>query len=215
MKNIPIFSTEYGTASLILREIPYKKIAYVTSASPLPGRLPELAQACGAFCRAAGAERVYLSLPEKADCPWPVYTEIFTMACRREGLLPGDAAVFPVLPEHAHEYRERYNQAMAEVDNVATMTRADEETLLSEGGGYFVHRDGQLLGLGQIVDGELRTVVSQRKGGGEAVVRALAELAQEDTIRLQVVSTNFRAIRLYTRLGFVTTEVKSRWYQIP
>lgn len=215
MKNIPLFSTEYGTASLILREIPYKRTAYVASVSALPGRLPELAQACGEFCRAAGAERVYLSLPEGGDCPWPLHTEILTMTCQRERLLPEDAAVFPVLPEHAHEYRERYNRAMAEVDNAATMVRADEETLISEGGGYFVHRDGQLLGLGQIVDGELRTVVSQRKGGGEAVVRALASLAREDTIRLQVASTNLRAIRLYTRLGFVTTGVKSRWYQIP
>ena len=49
MKNIPIFTTEYGTASLILREIPYKKEAYVANPSALPGRLRELALA---FCLA-------------------------------------------------------------------------------------------------------------------------------------------------------------------
>ena len=214
MKNIPLFTTEFGAASLILREIPYKQVAYVHLMAVQPGHLSDLARECREFCRSAGAQWVYLSGPELEDCPWPLHTEILTMTCPRQQLVPGDGALFPVLPENVARYRELYNKAMAPVPNAATMTQADEAQLLSEGGGYFVHWEGTLLGLGQIVGGELRAVISQAPGRGETVLRTLAEAAQEDSIYLHVASANTRALRLYTRLGFLVTGVKSRWYRI-
>ncbi len=214
MKNIPIFTTEYGTASLILREIPYKKEAYVANPSALPGRLRELALACGEFCRAAGAERVYLAEPPGSELDFPLHTEILTMTCPRQRLDPGPWALYPVLPENAAEYRRRYNEAMAPVANAATMERADEERLLAEGGGYFVHMEGRAMGLGQIKDDEIEAVVSFTPGGGEAVVRALSALSEGGLIRLKVASVNERALRLYNRLGFSATGVASRWLQI-
>lgn len=212
MKDFPVFTTYAGTASLILREIPYKKTAYIMPISVLPGYLMDLAAECVGFCRAAGAERVYLSW--EGQCPYDFHTEILTMSCSRDDIGPGEGSVFPVLPENVGKYRAYYNEAMGAVDNAATMESREEAALLEAGGGYFVHKEGRLLGLGQLVDGELRTVISREKGGGEAVVRALAALAQEDTIRLQVASTNERAIRLYTRLGFLKTGIKSRWYRV-
>lgn len=214
MKNIPIFTTEYGTASLILREIPYQKTAYVANPSALPGRLSDLALACGEFCRAAGAERVYLAEPQGAELPFPLHTEILTMTCPRERLDPGPWALYPVLPENVGEYRRRYNEAMASVANAATMERSDEERLLTEGGGYFVHLGGRALGLGQIKGDEIEAVVSFTPGGGEAVVRALSTLAEGDLVRLKVASVNERALRLYHRLGFLETGVNSRWLRI-
>lgn len=213
MRDIPFFTTEYGTASLILREIPYKKLAYVQPVSVLPGFLPALAEECRAFCRAAGAEAVYLSCLGM-ETLWPVDRTVITMTCPRERLLPGTAALYPVLPENVAHYRAMYNRAMEKVDNAATMERRDEETLLAQGGGYFVHWAGKLLGLGQLAGGELRTVISQGPGGGEAVVRTLAELAQEDVISLQVVSTNARALALYRRLGFIQAGIKSQWCKL-
>ena len=214
MKNIPIFTTEYGTASLILREIPYKKEAYVANPSALPGKMEDLALACGAFCRAAGAERVYLAEPRGAELPFPLHTEILTMTCPRQRLDPGPWALYPVLPENVAEYRRRYNEAMAPVANAATMERADEERILTEGGGYFVHLEGRALGLGQIKGDEIEAVVSFAPGGGEAVVRALSALAEGDLIRLKVASVNEKALRLYCRLGFSATGVSSRWLRI-
>lgn len=214
MKNIPIFTTEYGTASLILREIPYKREAYILNPSALPGRLRELALACGEFCRAAGAERVYLAEPPESALPFPLHTEILTMTCPRERLDPGPWALYPVLPENVAEYRRRYNEAMAPVANAATMERADEARLLEEGGAYFVHWEGRALGLGQIQGEELRTVVSFTPGGGEAVVRALSALGEGDTLRLKVASQNQRALGLYHRLGFSATGICSRWLRI-
>ena len=112
------------------------------------------------------------------------------------------------------EYRRRYNEAMAPVANAATMERADEERILTESGGYFVHLKGRALGLGQIRGDEIEAVVSFTPGGGEAVVRALSALAEGDLVRLKVASVNEGALRLYRRLGFSETGISSRWLQI-
>ena len=54
MKDIPVFHTEYGVASLFLREIPYRKRAHIKIQSSLePDKLLE---ECIGFCRACGAE---------------------------------------------------------------------------------------------------------------------------------------------------------------
>lgn len=217
MKNIPVFTLESGTATLILREIPYKAIAYVLARSVLPGKLETFVLECRDFCRAAGAKEVFFAPadPEEA-CPWEKSTEIFSMSCPRKRLLGGDACLIPVLPETVGTYREHYNRAMFPVPNAATMEKADEDRLLTEGGGYFVHRDGKLLGLGQIQDGSLEAVISLEPRQGETVVRALASVPTgKDDITLQVASANLRALRLYERLGFMKTRVLSRWYRLP
>ena len=57
MKDIPMFTTPYGVASLSLREVPYQKAAYICI---LSADQPEmLLEECVSFCRACGAEKVY------------------------------------------------------------------------------------------------------------------------------------------------------------
>ena len=52
-----VFTTENGVASIVLREIPYKGIAYITLQDTLQ---PEkLLRECVEFCKAAGADRIY------------------------------------------------------------------------------------------------------------------------------------------------------------
>ena len=59
MKDIPVFTTENGAASLILGEIPYRGEAFVRIQDSLE---PEsLLKECVSFCRMCGAERVYAS----------------------------------------------------------------------------------------------------------------------------------------------------------
>ena len=48
----------------------------------------------------------------------------------------------------------------------------------------------------------------------EQGVLALASILTGDTVRLMVASENKRAVRLYERMGFVTTKELSRWYKI-
>ena len=57
MKDIPVFDTEFGVASLILRDIPYCQRAYIKLQVALE---PEkLVQECVQFCRMCGAEQIY------------------------------------------------------------------------------------------------------------------------------------------------------------
>ena len=49
MKDLPLFTTEHGVASLVLKEIPYQKTAYIILRDSLE---PEaLLKECADFCR--------------------------------------------------------------------------------------------------------------------------------------------------------------------
>jgi ribosomal protein S18 acetylase RimI-like enzyme len=49
---------------------------------------------------------------------------------------------------------------------------------------------------------------------GERVLHTLLSATRSEQIRLDVVSTNERAIRFYERLGLIKTGEKHRWYQV-
>ena len=57
MKDFPMFTTEYGVASLLLKEIPYKETAYIIIRSSQEPE--ELLKECISFCRMVGAEKIY------------------------------------------------------------------------------------------------------------------------------------------------------------
>lgn len=213
MKDIPMFTTEYGVASLALKEIPYRGQAYIRVLSVQPGKLRELTAECVSFCRMAGAEAVFATGHEELE-KWSVYTSVLEMR--------GDANVeretvenlFPVTEETVTRWREIYNDRMRGVDNAATMEARDEKRILESGGAYFVHRQGQLLGIGWLEDGKLLAVASSVPGAGERVMHTLMSLDEGGQICLEVASTNGRAVRLYEKLGFIKTREISRWYQI-
>ena len=58
MKDLQVFTTEHGAASLILKEIPYRKLAFIHIQDVQPGGLEEHLKECVSFCRMAGAERI-------------------------------------------------------------------------------------------------------------------------------------------------------------
>ena len=124
------------------------------------------------------------------------------------------ACLFPVTEATVSRWRQLCNEAMGSVDNAATLEARDEEHILREPGAYFVHDNGRLLGIGWLKDGELRTVAAMQRGVGERVMHTMMSLAEGEPIRLEVASTNTRAIRLYERLGFVTVGEQSRWYVV-
>ena len=51
MKDIPIFDTDTGVSTLLLKEIPYRQTAYVKVQSVQPGGLREHLEECVSFCR--------------------------------------------------------------------------------------------------------------------------------------------------------------------
>lgn len=212
MRDFPVFTTEYGVASLILREIPYRAIAYIRIHS---AQEPDaLIAECAGFCRAAGAERVFASGHPELE-KYPLYTAVWQMHCPRDSLPDTDAALWPVQEATLEEWRGIYNRRMADVPNSAWLTLEGAKEMLMKGDGYFVHRGQTLLGIGRASGERMDAVISCAPGAGQQVVLALTHAISEANITLEVASANSKAVRLYEGLGFVPTAELSRWYEIP
>lgn len=213
MRDFPFFDTEYGIASLLLKEIPYKGEAYIRILDVREGCFEELVKECVSFCRMCGAEHVYAADHEKLEA-WPLYTAILEM----RGTAWVDPAklkhIFPVTEATIGQWRQLHNERLRAVDCSATLTSKEEKQILESGGAYFVHEAGELLGLGWISDGELKTVVAVKKGAGEAVMHTLMSIIEGEPMMLEAASTNERAIRLYEKLGFIKTAIKTHWYRV-
>ena len=211
MKDIPVFDTEHGVASLFLREIPYRGRAHIKIQS---SQEPEkLLEECIAFCRMCGAEWIDAAGHEYLE-KYPLITALYRMQRAREGMPESEACVFPVTAENVQTWLDIYNERMADVPNAAYMDSADGRELLAGGDGYFIHRDGKLLGIGKASGNFIDTVISVQPGMGETVVLALAELLTEDTVELMVAGVNERAVRLYERMGFLKVKELTRWYRV-
>ena len=209
MRNIPVFTTENGVASLILREIPYRRSAYcLIRDTQAPAAF---AEECARFCLGAGAERVYATGHAALE-QYPFHTSMLLMRRARAGLEETDASLFPVTEETVEEWRELCNRRMDRVPNAAWMTEEDGREMLKKGDGYFVHRDGRLLGIGRASGDSIDQLASAVPGGGRDTLLALAHGIFSDTICLTVASTNAPAMRLYNSLGFQPVRELSRWY---
>lgn len=209
MKDIPVFSTENGVASLFLSEIPYTAIARVKI---LSSESPDLfMEECIGFCRACGAEVIYASehnYLERFECS----SSIFEM--QGQIIDYGDGLLFPVQENTLNAWREIANSKFCGIDHAATITDKDCKEMLREGSGYFVHRNGELVGIGRISDEGISLLAAVKPGEGETVVRALSQIVPSEVIKLTVASSNKRAIHLYEKLGFVRTKELTKWYKI-
>lgn len=211
MKDFPMFTTEYGAASLVLKEIPYRQTAYVTILDSLE---PEkLLAECVSFCRICGAERVFAA-GHDALADHPLHTAVWELRGEAEPEAEKVECLFPVTEQTAGKWRTLYNEKMRAVDNAATLGSRDEAKLVRSAGAYFVHRDAALLGIFWVENGELLAVAAARPGAGERVMHTLFSLMPGQPLTLQVASTNTRALRLYEKLGFVRTREVSRWYRV-
>ncbi len=210
MKNIPLFTTQNGAASLVLRQIPYRGSAFIkihTSEEP-----DALLQECASFCRAAGAENIYFTGYD-ASHKYPVFTSVVQMACLKD-VLPDTDAVLQLVQEGTLEsWRALYNQKMNLLANASYMTCEDAKDVLQNGNGYFVYRKDVLLGIGVIGENSISAVASVCPGGGRDVVLALSREIMADTVFLEVASNNAKAVRLYSSLGFVQVREMEKWYQ--
>lgn len=211
MKDFPVFPTSHGAASLTLKEIPYRREAYIKIQSTQEPEL--LLEECIGFCTACGAERIYASGHDFLE-QFPLHTSVYQMkGCLflSEEEIP---SMFPVTEATVSKWREIYNDKMQRVDNASTLEARDESEILRSGGAYFVHRSGELLGIGWLVEDKLAALAAVKPGSGEMVCKAMQSLIPQQTITLEVASTNQKAIRLYERLGFLKTEELSRWYRV-
>lgn len=209
MKDFPVFTTDFGVASLILKEVPYQGCAYIMIRDSLQPE--ELLQECVSFCRVCGAERIYATGHKILEAR-PLYTTLIEMRCAAASLPDTDAALFPVQEQTLREWLDIYNKKIVSVPNGAWMTDSDGKKMLERGDGYFIHRGSQLLGIGMADAQTIHWVASVRPGAGRDVVLALAHVVTSDVVTLTVASENEKALRLYENLGFLKVKEISRWY---
>lgn len=211
MKDIPMFTTEFGVASLVLKEIPYQETAYIIIRDSLePEKLLE--ECCG-FCRACGAERIYATGHSVLESR-PFLTAMWEMRRDTAGFPDTDAALWPVQEQTLAQWRNIYNQKVKSVPNGAWMTEADGKQMLQKGDGYFIHRGDELLGIGRASVEMIDWVASVKPGAGRDVVCALAHALTGDVAVLTVASENQKAVKLYESLGFLKSKEISRWYAV-
>ena len=211
MRDFPVFTTENGVASIVLKEVPYKGIAYITIQNSLSPK--ELLAECVEFAQMAGAQRIYATGHSVLEA-YPLFTTVLKMCRSREGIRETDCALFPVTEKTRAQWQSLYNEKMKPVPNSSTMTDGDMEKLLARGGGYFVHRDGELLGIGIAFGETVEAVIAAKPGAGESVMLALCSSLYSERILLEVASTNQPALRLYEKLGFFKVAEVSRWYDV-
>ena len=213
MQDFPFFSTEYGVSSLSLKEIPYRQEAYIRIRQVQEDGFREHLDECVRFCIMAGAERIYAADHEGLE-QFPLHASVLEM--RGQALVDREklACLFPVTERTVSRWRGIYNARMEGVDTAGTLEAREEGRILESGGAYFVHRDGELLGIGWLYDCMLLAVAAVQQGAGETVMHTLMSLVEGASMTLEVASTNVRAIRLYEKLGFVKTAERTKWYRV-
>ena len=211
MKDFPMFTTEYGIASLTLREIPYRGEAYILIQDTQQPE--ELLAECISFCRICGAEKIYARGHEILEA-YPLHCTVYEMKGQARVEAEKVENRWPVTEETVGEWRELMNGKMRSVDNAGTLEKKGEREILDKGGAYFVHHEGELLGAGWLAENELLLVAACKAGAGEGVCHTLFSRIPDQDVMLDVASTNSRAIRLYEKLGFIRTAEHRRWYKV-
>ena len=213
VKDFPVFPTDFGVSSLILKEVPYRKEAYIHIQDVDPEHTREHLSECVSFCRMVGAERV---LVREHPClkGYPLYTAVYEMRGTARVDPERMYSVFPVTEQTVARWRQIHNERMRCVDNAGTLEAREEGRILESGGAYFIHNDGTLLGIGWLEDTKLLAVAGVVPGAGMAVMHTLMSLVEGADMTLEVASTNEKAIRLYEKLGFLKTGEICRWYRV-
>lgn len=213
MRDFPIFTTDTGVSSLILKEVPYKKEAYIRIGDVQSGGFRAHLEECVSFCRMAGAERV-LATGHEALAEYPLEAALLEM--RGTAWVEPEKLknLFPVTDATVDDWRKYHNEKLRNVACSATLTEKEKGEILERPGAYFVHDNGELLGIGWMEDTHLKTVAAMKPGAGETVMHTLMSLVEGATMTLEVASTNEKAIRLYEKLGFIATGERERWYRV-
>ena len=218
MRDIPFFTCGGGAATLILREIPYKKAAYVLPRSVDPERQTAFWEECRGFCRAAGAQRVVLISRE--ETPLPLLWELVRLQ-RPAGApelpkAPDGLVLERVTQETIPVYRAVYESIFAGVLGAASRPEDEGEDLRS-GGAFLAKAGGEPAGVGRIRGREILCLGLLLPFRGRGLGAALLSRLLEETgpeAYLEAASDNGPAMGLSEKLGFVRVDQLSFWYDL-
>lgn len=215
MRDILFFEGKHGIASLILREIPSRRLAYVVLQCPMENSVRELAEECRTFCTLAGAEHVFCCY-ETPVPGWQIAAQLerwdFSRSDRAEQLCAG-LRIEPVTASTSAVYRSAYQTAFAPVWFAKRCDETDLERMVKSGTAYLIYEKAALIGLGEWCGAELASVAvtPAGRGRGMAVLQKLLEAAPAERLFLQTVSVNYAAARLYQAAGFRRGPVQAYW----
>lgn len=209
MRDIEMFTTSNGIASLILRSIPTQQTAYIHLQSSVTPE--ELLKECVAFCRSAGAEQIFATGHSFLES-YPLFTTVCSLRGTVSDVGESDCCLFPVTEKTWPEFCAIYNEKMASVPTAQMLRLLDREEY--EKDSYFVHKDGAVMGIGILRNNRIDAIAACRKGAGRDVLAALCRLICGEEITLEVAENNHKAMALYTRCGFLKTGETARWYKI-
>ena len=211
MRDIPVFSTENGIASLIFREIPYRGEAYITLQDT---KEPEkFLKECVDFCKAVGADKIFATGHEFLN-KFPIFSVIYQMEIPKADIKCSEAKLIQVSSNTIDQWRDLHNKRMIAVPNAATITLTDANELMKSGSAYYIQLGKETIGLGVAEGDTVKSVISLKHGYGHDVVCALSNALDAEIIKLEVASTNTRAVDLYKRLGFIETKECKRWFLV-
>lgn len=219
MNNIPVFTAQGGTATLILREIPVSEKAYVLLRTVLPGMEEALVTECAAFCKMCGAVQIFAAW-EDGELPFlsPAY-EIYLLHVEKSALPDGKpVTLVPMTPDNDAIYQRIYNRCFLGVSHALSYDRGQIARIYREGQRAFLALDenGKPYGIGELHGDELAAVavLPKYRGRGTDLAVSLLKLCPGEDLKVTVASDNEAAMHLYEKLGFHLSGVESRWYRV-
>ena len=219
MNNIPVFTAQGGTATLILREIPISGKAYVLLRTVLPGQAENLAAECASFCRMCGAEEILASWAD-GDLPFlpPAY-DIYLLHVSKSALPVGKPVqLVPMTPENDAIYQRIYNRCFSHVSHALSYDRGQIARIYREHQRAFLALDAENrpYGIGELHGNELAAVavLPKCRGTGTDLALSLLQLCPGEDLKVTVASDNEAAMHLYEKLGFHMSGVESKWFQV-
>ena len=211
MRDLPLFTTQNGVASLYFKKISYTKEAFVEIRDSQS--CGELIKECIDVCVMAGAEFVYATGHIELDS-YTQYCTVLRYHVAKEFLSDTKAVALPIAADQKSWWRDLYNRKMLHVPSASLLSDSDVQALVREGNAFCIYRECSAIGIGIACEGQIRAVASLVPGGGRDAVLALAKCLESDMISLDVASSNHKAIALYSGLGFEETGKVMKWYQI-
>lgn len=217
MNNIPVFLSRGGTATLILREVPYSQKAYILLRTVAPEGLPILVRECVDFCRTCGAGDCFFSGEEDLSA-YPHAYDILNLSLDLSELPEGPVCpLTAVTPGNDQIYLSVYNRCFRSVSNAAFCDQAQLRRIYQEHQNAFLalEEDGTPWGMGLLAGSELSAigVLPEFRGRGEILARSLLRRCPGPAVTLTVASDNAPAMGLYEKLGFRVTGLVSHWYR--
>lgn len=219
MNNIPVFTSQGGTATLILREIPVSQRAYILLRTVLPGMAENLVAECASFCKMCGAEQIFASWAD-GDLPFlsPAY-DIYLLHVSKSALPEGKPVqLVPMTPENDAIYQRIYNRCFSHVSHAASYDRGQIARIYREHQRAFLALDekDRPYGIGELHGDELAAiaVLPNHRGTGTDLAISLLQLCPGEDLKVTVASDNEAAMHLYEKLGFHLSGVDSKWFRV-